>query len=649
MNHSLSTDDGSSLIASGTSASVAPSVRGAWLAKLAGAALLVAAIGEAYFPALSAPFVFDDSAGVVNNVSIRQLWPLWDAERPSPLRPAPDLPTSARPLVNLSLALNYAAGELDPRGYHLVNIVLHALAALVLWAVVAGALRLPAFAGRFEASASLLGYCVALLWALHPLQTESVAYVTQRTELMMGLCYLASACAALRYWMARSRRARAAWLAAAGIVCLAGMFCKEMMASAPAVILLFERTFLRGTFRRALAASWPLYLVLGACWVPLGLAVLLGERTPSAGFGLEVAASTWWFTQCKVLWLYLKLCFWPWPLVIHYEFPYLTTWREAWPWVAATGTFAAIMFALAWRRNGIGFLGVWLLAALSPTLVVPLVTEVAAERRMYVPLAAAAVLVVGGSYLAVAWLARMTSRPRAAGWLVALLMVAIASGLGLVTTRRLAAYQRETLLWQDAASHQPDSYVVQFNLGTCLAGEGQLLEAIEHFRRAAELKPDSAQAQFNWARTLEALQLPREAAERYEEAIRLKPDFAFAHNNLGILLANSGRLQAAIDHYEAALEVDPDFAPAHTNLAAALASLGRASEAIGHLQRAAELTPNVTTLSNLAYGYALVHRSADAIDMARRAIDLARQQGQTAAAEEIAGWLKNYRLQLPAR
>lgn len=623
------------------------------LAVLAGM-LLIGAIGWVYGRVVSAPFVFDDSAGIVHNSSIRALWPLWSAEQPTPLHPGPNLPTSARPLVNLTLALNYAVGRLDPRGYHLVNIALHLLAAVLLWGVVWRALLLVDETkplGRFANAAVWLGFVVALLWALHPLQTESVVYVTQRTELMMGVCYLGTLYACLRYWSAVEPARRATWLTLATLICLAGMFSKEMMASAPAVVLLFERTLLRGSFRAALRASWPLYLGLASCWIPLVLAVALGERTPSAGFGLGVSAVSWWFTQAQVLAMYLKLCFWPWPQVIHYDFPLLESWGEAWPWFVPVVLGIVAVFVLAWRNNWIGFLGVSVLAILSPTLVVPLITEVAAERRMYLPLAAVAVLVVVGSYLLAVRLVPGDGPIR--GTVVALasvllLGIPLAGALGVVSALRLSVYQSELALWQDAARHQGHSYVVQFNLGTSLAAVGQQEQAIAHFRSALELKPDSAESHFNWGRALEELQAPRDAMLHYEEAVRLKPQFAAAHNNLGILLAGSGRTQAAIEQYEAALASEPDFAPAHTNLAAALAQMSRAGEAIGHLEEAARLTPTPQAFANLAYGYALVHRASDAIITIERAIDLAKSQGLPDAAAQYAYWLKQYRMRVGA-
>ena len=195
---------------------------------------------------------------------------------------------------------------------------------MLLWAIVARTLRLDYFQGRFDRVAEPLSFAAALVWALHPVNTESVVYVTQRTELMMGMFYLATLYLQHSLLDRRSRpAARATCLVLATLACLSGMLCKEMMASAPAMVLLFERTFVTGSFRRALDRSWPLYVGLALAWVPVLALNYYGPRTPAAGFGMGVAAHEWWFTQAKVLFLYLKLAVWPWPLVIHYEIPYL--------------------------------------------------------------------------------------------------------------------------------------------------------------------------------------------------------------------------------------------------------------------------------------------------------------------------------------
>ncbi len=354
-----------------------------------------------YVRIIDSPFIFDDRISVAENPSIVRLWPpIGDSEQPGPLNAPKNTPTAGRPLVNLSLALNYHFGQFDPAGYHLLNLVVHLLSAMLLMGIVRRTLCLDFFAGRFNRASAILAFIVALLWAVHPLQTETVVYVTQRTELMVSFCYLATLYGSLRYWAAGSPAARTTWLTFATTTCLAGMACKEVMVTAPVVVLLFQRTFLTGSFRRALRQSWPLYVGLFASWALLLGLNYNGPRSGTAGFQSIVTADSWWLTQTKMLLMYLKLAFWPWPLAIHYETTYLTTLDAAWPWLLCAALLVIGTLILLWRRNAVGFVGAWMLLILSPTLIVPIITEAVAERRMYLPLAALVALVVVGGLLA---------------------------------------------------------------------------------------------------------------------------------------------------------------------------------------------------------------------------------------------------------
>jgi hypothetical protein len=285
-------------------------------------AVLAISIAVVYGRALDAPFFFDDHPAITKNTSIRSLWPLIGTEEHrGPLNPVRELPTSARPLVNYSFALNYHFGGLNPRGYHVVNVLIHYLSALLLFAVVRRILRLPYFNGRFASAAGWLALTAALLWSLHPLNTEAVIYVTQRTELMMACFYLATLYFSLRYWSADTRHARTACLTLAVLASLSGMLSKEVMASAPIVVLLLDRTFITGSFTSSLRRSWPLYLGLAATWIPLLLLSAGSPRSASSGFHLADNLFVHWFTQCKVLLMYLKLAIWPWPLRCSYQLP----------------------------------------------------------------------------------------------------------------------------------------------------------------------------------------------------------------------------------------------------------------------------------------------------------------------------------------
>ncbi len=170
---------------------------------------------------------------------------------------------------------------LNPTSYHVFNLVVHCLSALLLMAIVRQILHLACFREQFATVGDGLAFLAALAWALHPLQVETVVYVTQRTELMVGLCYFATFYASLRYWSAGDS-GRRVWLALAVLASLAGMACKEVMVTAPVLILLFERTFIAGSFRGAWRNSWQLYAGLFATWA---LLIWLNYTGPAVGDG----------------------------------------------------------------------------------------------------------------------------------------------------------------------------------------------------------------------------------------------------------------------------------------------------------------------------------------------------------------------------
>jgi protein O-mannosyl-transferase len=641
-----------------------------WNWNIAAILLLGAALWLVYGRAISSPFIYDNRYSVLENPSIVRLWPLLaDTGVPAPLNPPTQFPTCGRPLVNLSLALNYYFGQLDPYGYHLFNLMLHVLNAMLLGVIVRRTLRSEYFAHRFDRASGPLALIVALLWALHPLQTETVIYVTQRTELMTGFFYLSTMYGSMRYWAASSCAARITWLAISTVACLAGMACKEVMVSAPLVVLLFERTFLTKSFKQALRRSWPLYVALATSWILLGALNFYGPRSDSAGFHLGVPAYVWWFTQSKVLLIYLKLVLWPWPLLIHYEFPYLDSFAVAWPWLLSTLLLAIITFVLLWRRLAAGYVGAWVFVVLLPTLVVPIVTEVAAERRMYLPLAAIMALVVVAVYWLAQWTAqRLRSLPEgkvSSGRpmvLVALGSLALAVVLGLVSVRRLAAYQTSFALWTDNLTHQPDDSTAYNELGYSLLQSRQPEAALTHLQKAVQLNPKNVEAfnnlgaaLLNLGRPQEAIQpleqglrlqpnnpgklfnlgnayarvgQPQPAMEHYRAALRLKPDFAEANNNLAWMLVNAGERQAALEYYQRAVAVKPELANTQSNLGRLLDELGRSQEAIEPLELALKLKPNFAE-AHFNLGNALGHlgQSQAAIEHFKIAIDIAKSQG----------------------
>ena len=610
-----------------------------WLITVAGVAILGGAIAWVYSRAIPAPFIFDDTASIFENHSIRQLWPLWGGEpNYGPITPDPELPMSARPLVNLSLAINYHFGQLDPSGYRAVHLVVHLLTALLLWSIVGRTLRLDYFRGKYDGIAGRLGFCVALLWAVHPLATETVVYITQRTELMMAFFYLAALDASLRYWASTGARGRVGWLAVAAASSVLGALSKEMIASLPAVVLLFEYTFVSGSFWKAARRSWPLYACLSLCWAVLVAINIDGPRTPAAGFGMGASATEWWFTQSKVLFLYLKLAVWPWPLRSHYGMPYLQTFAEAWPWLIGVAVICLASTWLVWRRAGAGFVLVTVLAILSPTLLVPLPGETAVERRMYLPLAALVALAVVSGY---AMLEKVA--PRWARHLELATASALAVVLSVVSVHRLAAYETELILWQDAFLHEPDSSLININLGVQLNKAGRTEEGLQRLLHAVQVDPDWFLGHYNLARAYEDAGQTDEALHEYEQALRAKSNHVASHNNLGRILSDQGKYPEAIAHFEEALRYKPSFSAAHNNFGTAYIQLGNLPQAIHHFEEALRLQPTIEGYTNLATAYAMAGRPEDAIATAEKGAQLAHSQDQETLARQIEAGIEAFR------
>ncbi len=408
---------------------------------------------------------------------------------------------------------------------------------------------------------------------------------------------------------------------------MAGMACKEVMVSAPVVALLFERTFITRSFRRAIESSWPLYLGLSLGWLVLAWLSIGAPRSQTAGFHLETPAYAWWLTQAKVIWMYAKLAIWPWPLVIHYELPLLDTWPAAWPWLAATCLAALGVLVLVYKNTGSGFLLASMFAILAPTLIVPITTEVAAERRMYLPLAAAAALFVVGGYSAACRMQRLMAGEKhnanTSGFpllVTTLVAVALAVGYAAISVHRLEAYENEVSLWQDTLLHEPDSPLVRMNLGMALIKAGQPQLAIEHYEAAIRLEPQNAATHHNnLAYACSSAGQRAGAIAEYEEALRIDPNLVEAHNNLAFLLLQDQKFDESIEQFREALRLEPDQVGLYWGLAGAHTAAGRHAEALVDLNRVLELQPGLTmAYAKIAIAHRELQQPTEAIAAAER-------------------------------
>ncbi len=545
--------------------------------------ILVGAGLCAFLNGLGGPFIFDDRFAIPANPTIRHLWPIWDALSP----PGQGCAVAGRPVVNLSLAINYAVGGLDVRGYHAVNVALHLLAGLTLFGIVR---RTLSGARVASADATWLATAVALLWLVHPIQTESVTYIVQRTELMMGLFFLLTLYAVIR---GAGSMHPARWYAAAVLSCVLGMGSKEVMVVAPVLVLLYDRVFLAGSFREALRVRRALYAGLAASWLVLMVLASTHPRSRSlvrAGFE-PVTALDYAMTQFGVIVHYLRLAVWPSPLVVDYDdWPIARTATAFLPWAAVLAALAGAALVAARRRPWIGFLAAWFFLVLAPTsTIVPIVTEVAAERRMYLPLAALVVLAVIGMYAG--W--RRLVGPGSVRMLTALTAGALAVLLVGLSVRRNQDYDSAVAVWSDVVAKRPNNARAHLNLGDTFYRMGKMKEAKDEFAASARLNPANPEARYGLGVALAAVRDFDGAITEYEAALRLRPAYADAHNGLGAVYAMQGKTEDAIAEYTKTVDLNPDHANAHYNLGMALAKQGQTEEAARHYREALRVDPKL--------------------------------------------------------
>jgi protein O-mannosyl-transferase len=598
-------------------------------AKLPALLLVVGAALAAYHNSFKGVFLFDDVGSISENSTIRRLWPLGPV-----LTKAEFATVVSRPLLNFSLAANYALGGTNPIGYHVVNLAVHVLAGLTLFGVLRRTFRLPSLQGHLVGRAPTgLALAATLLWTVHPLQTESVTYVCQRAESLAGLFYLLVFYCVLR--AIDSSRPRW-WYSLAVLACWLGVCTKETLVTAPVLLLAFDRIFLTNSWRTLLQTRRGFYAGLMASWILLAVLVVnSGGRQNSAGFGRGMAVWEYACTQPYYIVRYLAQAFWPDSLVLDYGMYVAERPAEIVPYALMIGgLLAATLWSLRVNPK-VGYCGLWFFGTLAPTSsFVPLVRQTGAEHRVYLALAGLIVLVVMAGYALLNRIARNDERgQRDTAYVVVGMLVAV---LGWLSVRRNDDYRSELAIWTDTVAKRPQNLRAQTNLGVALFSAGRTAEAFPHLELATHLKPDSPEPHNNlgvflngmeeWARAVEefqkALRLRWDYPEalsnlgfaltqlaRYEEAehyllevVRLEPDFAKAQYCLGNLYVHMNRLEDAKSRYALAIQADPDLAEAHYDFGRVLAEVNRPEEAIEHLRVAVRLRPS------LANSYLLLAR-----------------------------------------
>jgi len=566
-----------------------------------GPPVLVIVVGLiAYSNSFSGAFVLDDDKFVINNPRIRTILPL--AETMS----------GRRPMVDLSLALNHALGELDLTGYHVFNLTVHLLAGLTLLGVVRRTLSHPQFRQSVGHAAPWLAAVIAAVWVVHPLQTQSVTYIIQRGESMMGLFYLLTLYCVIRGAEAaeHTRGARGVlWCLAAVISCALGMGTKAVIVTAPVVVLLYDWIFLSRSLGELFRRRWGLYVGLAATWGVLltcgvaGGVLAPGGKSATVGFGYRgITPLAYLGTQMGVLTYYLRLSAWPHPLCLDFGWSVA---RHAAEIILPGLVILAAAGGTAWamlRRLPLGFAGLWFFVILAPTSSFVPIKDPAFEHRMYLSLAAVAVCAVLAGHAVLRRLfARLALKTETQKVIAVVVAYAIIAGLTLGTIRRNRDYHGDLEMWQDVIDKRPANARGHLGMGTALFSLGERLQTT--------------------GADLEARRAFTDAEEQFAEAVRLKPTYADAHYNLGNAMAKNGKPEASITAYQTSLRLNPRNAKCHYNLANTYKRLKRWGEAVVEYREAVRIDPkHISAYINLGNTLRVLSRVDEAIEAYYQAI-----------------------------
>ena len=473
-----------------------------------------------YANSFHGPFVFDDFPAITHNPSIRSLWPAQWLSAP------PRSGTSGRPVLNFTLALNYALGGYDVAGYHALNLLIHLAAALVLFGVVRRTLTSDRLRAQFGDVATPLAFAVALIWIVHPLTTGAVTYIIQRGESLASLFLLLTLYCAIRGWT---------WGAA--IACALGMGTKETMVLAPVLVVLWDHLFREDGARR-----WRLYGALAATLIVLFVPMLSETQGRTAvlrmlGYVGKVQGDAWtpWtylWTQADVIAHYLAFVFRPWPLAFdYYDWPQAHSPFDVWPQALLIGALFALTVVAVVRKWPAGFAGAVFFLVLAPTSsFLPIPTEVAAEHRMYLPLAA----VIALMFIGIVALVRLQGVRMRIG--LAVVLMAVFIGAASLTRLRNIDYSTAAALWGDAVHKRPGNARARIYYGLELMASNQYADAEALMRGALPLTMDRSMR-------------------------------GSVYLQLGSAVAAQGRLDEAIGFLERALEFEPGLRTADLMLA----------------------------------------------------------------------------------
>ncbi len=538
-------------------------------------ALLIIAGLLAYSNCFTKAFVFDDLHWISRNPDIAYPWEfvkVW----------------TTRPLGALTFSFNYWLGETSPTGYHAFNVAVHICAGLALFGLVRRTLMLPPWHERCAAVGTWLAFTIALLWLVHPLQTQSVTYTIQRLEALMGLFYLLTL-----YCLVRGATGSRGWYVTAVVSCALGMASKEVMFTAPVLALLYDRVFLAPSWRELFRRRWGLHLGLAATWSIFIVGQICAAEQETVGF--DVATSmplTYFMTQAGVILHYLWLTVWPIGLCLDYnDWPVTTTPGEFLvPGAIVGGVFVAAVWAL-FRLPWLGFLGVSFFVILAPTSSFVPISDVVFEHRMYLPLAAIVALAVILAHACLRQLEKRSTWPVRVRQITALVLVTMTAGACIVRTwLRNEDYRDNITIWMDVVAKRPDAGRATLNLGLALVSRDP--ERAVGYLRAEYARRPTSLTQWNLAHGLFRKGDIEESLRHLAEVVKQFPDSGLINGVYAEAAFYAGDMPQSVDRWRKAVKKLPRFVHYHYGLGAALVAQGQAADAALAFAQGRQLDPS---------------------------------------------------------
>jgi protein O-mannosyl-transferase len=616
---------------------------------LAGSAIIIVSIFLAYYPCLQGGFIFDDDILLTDNHLIKasdgpyQFWFTVNAEE-------------YYPVANTMFWIEWRIWGMNPTGYHVVNVIIHIADALLIWFI----LRKLSISGAFLA---------AMIFAVHPVNVESVAWIAQLRNVLAMLFLLLSIWCYLQSETQPRPKQRGyrpdvdIWYFLGLTAFMLGMLSKGSVAVLP-IILLGIILWLRkikeadasklnkGVVGRK-ASEKNNFLYPLTEWDLLGIAPFVvaavgftavniwfqthgtGQVIRSAGFVERLLGAG------GVVWFYIYKAILPINLVFVYPQWHINAGNLLW-WMPLMVTLAVT--AVLWRyRKGWsrpfffawGFFCVALVPVMGFADVGYMKYSLVADHYQHIAIIGIISLVAAG------W-REWNQRPRGVkrGMATAVAFVTVGA-LTLLTWQQSGIYRDAITLYEYTLKKNPECWMAQNNLGKALLNTNKKQEAIYHFQKAIHLKSDYPEAHYNLGIELAKTGRIQEAIEQYETAAKYKPEMFEAYNNLGAVLFQQGRPLDAIKYYKQSLQINPEIPEAQNNLGLALIQTGQPMEAIGHCEQAIRLRPDYLNAYNtLIFAYVRTDQPTKAIATARKALDVARSTRQTAQVKQIEDWLK---------